>query len=204
MLSKCKSARLLILLTLSATILIGCSSKKEQTKMAIEESMTAFSQVLSCEDLDGLTLTIYPKFLDQVVLTGAPETIEGLKERVKRESPDEIATMDTSSLKKNIKLLKQLSEENYEPVEDEVVMDIFYCFVFETSNQAEFLEIALSGYPSGYRLDQAPEEYIYVNGSAVRCSDSVFDILYNLCDQAWEEYFGRLRTDDGYDWTKDN
>ncbi len=179
---------LFLSLVLSIAVLIGCNSEKEQDQMSLKESLVLFSQVLSEDDLDGLTLTVYNK---GSVLTPIPEDIEGLIDRVKKDHPDEIITIDTDVLKKNRDSLKQLAEESFTLSEEEVFMNITWCFIFETGNQERALEIAIGG-SSKDEAANAEYGYIYVNGFTVKRNDTVWEILNALLQQADGQDRGRI------------
>ena len=177
---------------MTTLVLAGCRAEKEQPQqMSLKESLRAFSQAIADDELDGMTLTIYTK---GSVLTPIPETIEGLIDRVKKDHPDEIITIDTNTLKGKKDLLKQLNEESFVLSEEDVRMDITWCFVFGTSNQEKVLEIAVGGWSEDdlkrltedgdARGDEYIMQYIYVNGFVAAKNDTVLEILNTLLQQA--------------------
>ena len=178
----------ILILSLTVSTFSGCNARQKNGSPTFESSLKAFSEALSDENLDGMTLTIYYETYF-VCTTYSWETPEVFIERIEKEDPDGIITINTNSLENNRELLKGLNEENFVPSEEEVVMDIFRCFVFKTSNQEKLLEIAIGGWAKD-SLGESSPQYIYVNGFAVRKNDAALEILDTLFQQVYSERDG--------------
>lgn len=192
MLPKHNIVRFCIPVLLIAIILSGCIRRNKQAQMDFDSSMLTFSQSVLEENIDGITLTIYRK---GHIYTPVSDTAESLISRSEKSYPENIFILDGQALGKQADLLRRFSNENFVVADDEdAVMDIYQCFVFESVNQEKLMEIAVGGWSAkdiesvaegnDIKYSGLSQKYIYINGFAVEYTDTIEEILNTLYQEA--------------------
>lgn len=148
---------LLMLVLISGIILSGCDVNVKRQESVLKD----YLEKIDKGTFEGLTLTIY--YLDPMILTRTPLSIEGLIDF-------DIAqkfTVNSSELKEHIDVLKKLQDDELKPVKKASQIDARVYYVFENDTGDIILDVAMWG-----------EDYsIFVNGLEVEWNDIFFDLI---------------------------
>ncbi len=170
-------ASILILLLCASCILSGCNSQRKSREDSLKHLLENFSDALSDTNLCGME--IYAYYKEGPFFTYGPYGVDDLIREIEagfREQGQKVY-IGNEELKNNIDLLEEISKQKFIPIlESNCRKDIRSCFIFQTNDNSQVLEIAFGGYSS---VEDCA--VMFVNGFHVEYDEIYLKLVNTFC-----------------------
>ncbi len=166
---------MLSLLLCASCLLNGCSSQKKQLEASLNNSLIDYSNALSDINLCGME--VYAYYNEDVFFTYGSYDVDSLIHDAETNFRGQKVYVGNEELKNNIDLLEEISKRKFIPIlESDCRKDIRSCFIFQTNNNSQVLEIAFGGYSS---VEDCA--VMFVNGFPVEYDEIYLKLVNTFC-----------------------